>query len=191
MGRKSTNSAGLAGLVARGARRLMGGEDTPAGVRLTRRKVMERLDGLGEALAWAEAGEQERAAETLRRDGLDRKRILALGRGAGFAPRLAEFALGLADRLRAEVVFLSVLDAPRGKARNDAGQKLAVDQARPWLEQAQERGVAAQHLVRSGDPAAAVAEVCAEVGRVEIVLSEPQDGELVGTRAHRPVFTVS
>ena len=194
--KESTQRGALAGLVARGKRRLMGEPEAPAGVRVTRRSAMDRLDCMSEALAWAEAGEQGRAAEVMRRDAAGNRRVLVVSRGVHLAPRLAEYALGLAGRMGAEAVFLTVLAPARSRHRADQGLQ---DQARqdaeasvqPWLEQARERRVPALHLVRFGDPAAAAADACTELGRVEIVLSEPEEAASVGLRAHRPVFTVA
>jgi len=197
MPRKESKEGGsLAGLMARGARRLMGADPAPQGVRITRRSTRDRLDCMSEALAWAEAGEPDHAAAVLRRETQGRRRVLVVSRGVGLAPRLAEFSLGLAGRMGAEAVFLSVLASPRPRGRSDSDrQELtrrdAAAGAQPWLEQAAQRGVPAAHLVRFGDPAAMAAEVCAELGRVEIVLSEPEEANAVGLRAHRPVFTVA
>ncbi|MEW5774174.1 MAG: hypothetical protein AB1916_11700 [Thermodesulfobacteriota bacterium] len=197
MPRKASGKDGtLAGLVSRGARRLMGGPEPPQGVRVARRSARDRLDCMSEALAWAEAGEQGRASEVLRRESQGRRRVLVVSRGPGLAPRLAEFALGLAGRMGAEAVFLSALPPARSRSRADQGlqdqaRRDAAANARPWLDQAGVRGVPAAHLVRFGDPAAAAAEACTELGRVEIVLSEPEEAGAVGLRAHRPVFTVA
>lgn len=197
MPKKASKERGaLAGLVARGKRTLMGGPAAPQGVKVSRRSAMDRLDCMSEALAWAEAGEQTRAAEVLRRETAGRRRVLVVSRGPNLAPRLAEFALGLAGRMGAEAVFLTVLPAARSRSRVDQGRQDQAREAseanvRPWLDQARERGVPAEHLVRLGDPAAAAAEACTELGRVEIVLSEPEEAGAVGLRAHRPVFTVA
>ena len=193
MARKESTSRGaLAGLT----RRLMGGAGAPEGVRLARRSAMDRLDCMSEALAWAEAGEPGKAAEVMRREAAGSRRVLVVSRGAALAPRLAEYALGLAGRMGAEAVFLSVLAPARSRSRADQGRQeqsreAAEAAARPWLEQAAQRGVPCTHLVRFGDPAAAAAEACTELGRVEIVLSEPEEAGAVGLRAHRPVFTVA
>lgn len=197
MSRRDAGRPGaLAGLVARGARRLMGRDSPPRGVRVQRRPAGERLDCMSEALAWAEAGEQARAVEVMQRETLGHRRVLVVSRGVALAPRLAEFALGLAGRLGAAAVFLNVLPPARSRNRADQGRQeqarqAALANARSWLERAGEMGVPAAHLVRFGDPAAAAAEACAELGRVEIVLSEPEDAGAVGLRAHRPVFAVS
>ncbi len=197
MPKKASKERGaLAGLVARGKRTLMGGPAAPQGVKVSLRSAMDRLDCMSEALAWAEAGEQTRAAEVLRRENAGRRRVLVVSRGPNLASRLAEFALGLAGRMGAEAVFLTVLPVARSRSRADLGQQdqareAAAANVRPWLDQARERGVPAEHLVRLGDPAAAAAEACTELGRVEIVLSEPEEAGAVGLRAHRPVFTVA
>jgi hypothetical protein len=183
------------GALASLKRRLMG-EKAPDGVQVARCSAMDRLDCMSEALAWAEAGEQGKAAEVLRRDAAGNRRVLVVSRGPRLAPRLAEYALGLAGRMGAEAVFLTVLAPARSRNRADQGLQEqarhdADAEALPWLEQALERGVPALHLVRFGDPAAAAAEACTELGRVEIVLSEPEEAGAVGLRAHRPVFTVA
>ncbi len=180
------------------ARRIWAGISRPRGIEVrpggTRR---ERLDDYAEALALAEAGEQALAGGVIRRAGSGRKRILVLGHGSSFSPRLAEYALGLAQRLGYGLVFLNVGSAGSQAAGGQMDSYLresfarrAGEEARPWLLLATDRGLEAGHVVRFGDTPAEVEGLCRDLHRVELILSEPGEGARLEGRATSALFTV-
>ncbi|MBZ4648873.1 MAG: hypothetical protein JG760_1124 [Desulfomicrobiaceae bacterium] len=170
----------------------------PSGVRMRQRgRLRDVWEEFGEAFALAEAGEQLLAQEVLRRGSSQGRRILVLGHGADFFPVLAEYALGLAQRMDYEVVFCNVRDAGGGGGtaamRQHMEETFAAQAGRavqPWLERAAQMGVAARHVVRSGCVTAQVEAICHELGRVELVLSGPDESMCLEGHVSSPLFTV-
>ncbi|EPR43705.1 hypothetical protein dsx2_2132 [Desulfovibrio sp. X2] len=159
------------------------------GVSVSRRSALrEWLDDCSEALALAEAGEPELAGEVMRREGA--RKIVVLGTGSGFARPLGEYALGLAERLSCDLVFLSVGPADASARRRGAFTASAREAATAWIKAAAGRGLRADHEVRFGETAASVEAVCAALRRVEFVLGSAADGEGLGGRLTRPLFVV-
>jgi hypothetical protein len=162
--------------------------------------IQVRLDDYAEALSLAESGELLMAERVIARRGQGRKRIVVLGRGRRFPPRLAGYALHLAQRLGYGLVFLSVGPAGTSAAPGGAGMNgflresfvAAVSEAvRPHLLKALELGVEAGHMVHFGAPEEAVRAVSDGLHRVELILSDPGNAEGVGLSAPAAVFTVS
>lgn len=167
--------------------RLVGRE----GVSVSRRSALrEWLDDCSEALALAEAGERGMAGDVLRRDGAHK--IVVAGAGTTFSQHLGMHALGLAERLSCDLVFLSV-----GPTGCDAAPRLreafaaaATQAASAWIAAAAKQGLAATHEVRFGDLAATVEQLCAGLRRVEFVLGEAESAEAFTGRLSRPLFVV-
>ncbi len=179
------------------AKRLLAGFSRPAGIRVQHCSVQQRLDDYAEALALAEAGELVLAGGVLKRSGTGRKRILVLGHGAGFSDRLADYSLGLARRLGYGLVFLNVGEPgadPQPSAMasymREGFALRAGDAVRPWLLQAAAHGIEAGHVVRFGDAPTAVEAVCRDLHRVELILSDPEEGARLAGRAPSALFTV-
>ena len=180
-------------------RRWLDGLSRPQGLRLDRRgSLRTRMDDYAEALALAEAGELLLADRAVSCRGSGKKRIIVLGHGPGYAGRLAEYALHLAERLGYGLVFLNVGQAvPPGPASAQMQRHLrenfaarSAEAARPWLVEALNMGVEAGHLVWFGDPAQAVEEVCAQLHRVELILSGPGEVDDIRDKAPSAVFAV-
>ncbi len=162
-----------------------------SGVSVSRRSALrEWLDDCSEAVALAEAGEGGLAGEVLRRESA--RKIVVAGTGPGFSQALGEHALGLAERLSCDLVFLSIGPAACEAApkRREAFAAAARQAVSAWLSGAAGRGLAAAHEVRFGEPAAAVEQFCAGLRRVEFVLGEVGDGMGFGGRLNRPLFVV-
>jgi len=167
--------------------RLVGRE----GVSVSRRSALrEWLDDCSEALALAEANEQGLAGDVLRRESA--RKIVVLGTGPGFSKALGEHALGLAERLSCDLVFLSVgsSDVERAPRRRETFTAAADQAASAWLDAAKRRGLAATHEARFGEPVDVVEQLCATLRRVEFVLGEAGDTEGFKGRLSRPLFVV-
>ncbi len=180
------------------ARRIWAGLSRPNGIRVRKGPGgRDRFADYAEALALAEAGEQALAGGVIRRGGSGRKRILIVGRGHSFSPRLAEYALGLAQRLEYGLVFLNVGDpgaaasTPQMNAYlRDGFVRRSGEEVRPWLLLATGRGLEAGHVVRFGDTAREVEGLCRDLHRVELILSDPGEGAKLEGRAPSALFTV-
>ncbi len=156
-------------------------------------RMEERLADYAEALALAEAGEQLLAGAVIRRGEAQVRRILVLGHGCGLSSRLAGYALSLAGRMGSGLLFLHVGDASHDAYRRAAFERQARAGALEWVEAARARGMAALHEVRfspAGRPDHAVEEAARAHGRVELILSEPEESELMRGRTGLALFTV-
>ncbi|MEG6505158.1 hypothetical protein [Nitratidesulfovibrio sp. 1201_IL3209] len=156
-------------------------------------RVEECLADYAEALALAEAGEQLLAGAVIRRGEAQVRRILVLGHGCGLSSRLAGYALSLAGRMGSGLLFLHVGDAAHDAYRRAAFERQARAGALEWVEAARARGMAALHEVRfapAGRPDHAVEEAARAHGRVELILSEPEESELMRGRTGLALFTV-
>ncbi len=180
-------------------RRWLNGLSRPQGVRLDRRgSLRARIDDYSEALALAEAGELLLADTAVSIRNAGKKRIIVLGHGPDYLGRLAEYALHLAQRLGYGLVFLNVGETtPPSQASAEMQRHLrenfaakSAEAARPWLVEALNMGVEAGHLVWFGDPAKAVEEVCAQLHRVELILSGPSEVDDIRDKAPSAVFAV-
>lgn len=163
----------------------------PEGVRCGRLNALEeRLADYAEAIALAEAGELLLAGSVIRRQGQGRKQLLAMGHGMGFSARLAEYAISLAGRMDAAVTFLSVAPKDLAPDARAVFERQAALSARYWLEAARACGVPAGHEVRFDGIRDAIANVARDTGRVELVLSEPEEGAQLQGRMGLALFTV-
>jgi len=162
-----------------------------------RGQLRDIWEDFGEAFALAEAGEQLLAREVLRRGSSQGRRILVLGHGASFPSVLVEYALGLAQRMDYEVVFCNVWETGRAAGTvamrqymEEAFAAQAAQAVQPWLDRAAQIGVVARHLVRCGCVTAQVESICHELGRVELVLSGPDESLCLEGHVSFPLFTV-
>lgn len=180
-------------------RRWLDGLTRPEGLRIRRRPSLRtRMDDYAQALALAEAGELLLAEQAVSCRNAGKKRIIVLGHGEEYPARLAEYALHLAQRLGYGLVFLNVGEtAPPPQTTPQMRRHLrehfafkATEAARPWLLAALRMGVEAGHLVWFGDPARAVEEVCAQLHRVELILSGPGEVDDIRDKAPSAVFAV-
>jgi hypothetical protein len=149
-----------------------------------------RLDDYAEALALAEAGEQILASDLMQHNRLGRRRILVIGHGCVFSQRLGEYALSVAERMNSDLLFLSVgLPNPHPGWRESFAH-LASSSAVQWQEAAARIGLNMFHEVRFGSVDAAVNELVRDNGRIEFILSEPEEGEQVRGHTGLALFTV-
>lgn len=165
--------------------------DVPDGVRTGHvNGLEERLADYAEAIALAEAGEMLLAGAVMRREGQGRKRLLVVGHGTGFSARLAGYAISLADRMGAALTFLSVGPVEADEGTRAAYGAQAASSARYWLEGAKACGVPAGHEVCFAEIGDAIQHMTHVLGRVEMVLSEPEEGLRLKGRMPLALFTV-
>lgn len=166
-------------------------EASAAGIQCSSAQTLQdRLADYGEALALAEAGEQLLAGAIIRREGAGKKRLLAVGHHYGFSARLAYYAISLASRMDAAVTFLNVSPADAPASETAAFHTQATLSASYWLQAASARGVSADHVVALGTLRLALEQVARQAGRVELVLSEPEESALLAGHMGLALFTV-
>lgn len=154
------------------------------------RSVQDRLADYGEAVALAEAGEQMLAADLVTPSATGRRRILVIGHGCSFSPRLREYALSVAERMGSDLLLLSIgMRGADQKWRNSFTQ-MSAQAASSWTESATRMNLHVAHEVRFGGIEEAVGELVRACGRIEFILSEPEEGEQVVGQTGLALFTV-
>ncbi len=126
-----------------------------------------------------------------------RPTILVAGKGAGFAPGTLDYALGLADRLGADLLAVSVNtyhDYDEGGEATGRALRFASAAAQSVEAQrgtAKERGLRVRHLCRDGKVSDVVSDLFHKEKNVSFVLVE-QDipAKAVASLLPVPVFTV-
>lgn len=152
--------------------------------------MQDRLADYAEAMALAEAGEQLLAADLMEQKRIGRRRILVIGHGCAFSERLGQYALGVAERMGSDLLFLSVGMANANPDWRSSFAHLATRAAAAWQEAAARHGVNMLHEIRFGSVDAAVSELVRDNGRIEFILSEPEEGELVHGQTGLALFTI-
>lgn len=152
--------------------------------------IQDRLADYSEALALAEAGEQIMASELMQHTRLGRRRILVIGHGCTFSQRLGEYALSVAERMDSDLLFLSVGQGSPNPGWRESFVHLTARAASSWHEAAARVGLNMFHEVRFGSVDAAVNELVRNNGRIEFILSEPEEGEQVRGHTGLALFTV-
>lgn len=164
------------------------GTATPALRRAS--SVQTRLEDYAEALALAEAGEQILASELMQHTRLGRRRILVIGHGCTFSQRLGEYALSVAERMDSDLLFLSVGQGGSTATWRESFAHLAARAASTWQEAVARIGLNMFHEVRFGSVDAAVNELVRNNGRIEFILSEPEESDLIHGHTGLALFTV-
>ena len=162
--------------------------------------IARRLERYGEAAALAQAGLQDVAQEIIRHEIQERPKILVVGREDGFSRPLVEYAVGLAKRMKYEIVALN--------CANIATEVL--EKRSPYLEEllkefnsraenavellasrAAEEGVPLRHVVKSGALSSCIRELEKQVSRLSFVLTESESTQKGGLETSIPVFCIN
>ena len=162
--------------------------------------VARRLERYAEAAALAQAGLQDAAQEIIRQEIQERPKILVVGSEDGFSRPLVDYSVGLAKRMKYEIVALNC--APRtteaSEKHNPYGEELRKEfEARAaravelLASRAAEEGVPLRHVVKSGGLSNCVRELEKEVSRLNLVLTESAPTRELGLETSIPVFCVS
>jgi len=165
--------------------------------------LREALEDLGQAESFAEAGLQDQALEIIQSPG-ERRKIVSVSTDAEFPPALMRQALSLAERLKSEVVALSIGQLPAEAGGADGGDATAHRQAarelfasraeasaRQYGQTASALGVPFRHVVRFGKPGEVIERICAELRRVEFVLATRAQKERERFSVSMPLFEVT
>jgi|GEM_PF-665347 len=167
------------------------------------RGVREAIEACTQAVALAEAGlSPESPCIDARNEASGARHVLVLGGEEGFSHEVMDYAVGFAARMGYRVAALSVFNVPLAASVNDRFyadmvlefEKTAREAGDEFAARARERGVALVHHIRLGDPDGAVKEVCAEMGCVDFIISEPSldEGTVAGeTGPVIPVYAMA
>lgn len=154
------------------------------------RTVQDRMADYSEAVALAEAGELMLAADVFRHTGTGRRRILVIGHGCSFSERLGQYAIGVAERMGSDLLLLSVGMPKQDPVWRRSFSQLAARAAEAWKEAAARHNLNVDHEVRFGTIDEAVSALVRSCGRIEFILSEPEEGEQVLGQTGLALFTV-
>jgi hypothetical protein len=172
------------------------------------RKMKEKILALSgkieqqqQAIAFAEAGEQEYAQELLQEQKVEEKRpgkLLVVGRNGAFSRDIMNYALEMAERMSYEMVALSaaplnggtfkLLTSSRKEELCRNFQDVAEQNVKPFQEEAAKRGLRLEHFVKFSETDEALEEIRKEAGQIQFVVSE-NVGEEVAARAENEKIT--
>ena len=183
--------------------RLFRKKSGPKRVNISGRKrlgVARRLEKYGEAAALAQAGLQDVAQEIIRREIRERPKILVVGNEAGFSRPLVDYAVGLAKRMKYEIVAVNCADiateAPEKHSpyREELLKEFKARAAKAvelLASRAAEEGVPLRHVVKSGGLSSCIRELEKEVSRLSFVLTESKSTQKGGLETSIPVFCIN
>ena len=172
-------------------------------VNISGRKRMglaRRLERYGEAAALAQAGLQDVAQEIIRREIQERPKILVVGSEDGFSRPLVDYAVGLAKRMKYEIVALNCADIatealekfnPYREELLEEFNSRAAKAVELLAARAAEEGVPLRHVVKSGGLSSCVRELEKEVSRLNFVLTESEPTGDLGLETSIPVFCIN
>ena len=165
-----------------------------------RLNLARRLEKYGEAAALAEAGLQDVAQEIIRREIRERPKILVVGSKYGFSRPLVDYAVGLAKRMKYEIVALNCADiateAPEKHSpyREELLKEFNARAAKAvelLASRAAEEGVPLRHVVKSGALSSCIHELEKQVSRLSFVLTESESTQKGGLETSIPVFCIN
>jgi hypothetical protein len=155
----------------------------PAGPPVAVRKrgtLREDYESTMAAITFAEAGAHEQAIQAIDRISEPRKIVVATSEET-FASQLIDYSLQLAKRLGHEIVALSIFaEKEENKAAGGrAGQAPrrfrlhAADSAARFREEALQRGIAFQHMIRTGAARQVLEHLPGEIRRIDLIVTGP------------------
>ena len=162
--------------------------------------LARRLERYGEAAALAQAGLQDVAQEIIRREIQERPRILVVGSEDGFSRPLVDYAIGLAKRMKYDIVALNCANIATEAAEKHSPYReelleefkaRAAKAVEPLASRAAEEGVPLRHVVKSGGLSTCIRELEKEVSRLSFVLTESEPTRELGLDTSIPVFCIN
>ena len=162
------------------------------------KSLRERIEGLTEAITFAEAGLQEEAQRLIRAELAERHKVLVVGHEDTFSKPLQAYAVGFAERMGYEIVALNVTSVQTESPGQESDQDMLCEQFRSRCEEkigafrqpCRESGIGFTHLVKFGEVAQCIRDSCQALRRVEFVLAEREScpkEEIVGI----PIYCVT
>jgi len=165
-----------------------------------RLNLARRLEKYGEAAALAESGLQDVAQEIILREIRERPKILVVGSEDGFSRPLVDYAVGLAKRMKYEIVALNCADiateAPEQHSpyREELLKEFNARAAKAvevLASRAAEEGVPLRHVVKSGALSSCIRELEKQFSRLSFVLTESESTQKGGLETSIPVFCIN
>ena len=160
----------------------------------------ESYDTQMEAMALAEAGAHDLAQKAIVRDGMERPKILVVGREDIFTECVIDYAISLADRLGYDIIAMNVSTVMGHSGRflspfkmhlREEFEMRANEAVEVLREKAVAKGIHCEHVVRFSTLNKAVEELHHEIRRIEFVITEPEiQPDHPGIEVSIPVFSM-
>lgn len=145
--------------------------------------LAEIISRYSEAVTFAEAGQQDYAQELIRREDMERSKILVVGHKNTFSKPLIDYSVGMAERMSYEIIALNcspvtnsapkLLSHLKEKIREDF-ESDARNGFEPLYKKAAEKGIRCTHIIKFGDLNDCIMAIHKEIRRIEFVLTEPE-----------------
>jgi K+-sensing histidine kinase KdpD len=156
-------------------------------------KIMKALEKIATAVAFAEAGEWNSALDIMHAEKTSKKILIAY-EGEPDNRRIIEYAIGIAERVKCDMLFSYV--ATKKKAENLTQDY--IEMVNKTFNEAFEREVEAlqmngkninfQHVVVSSEFYEAVNSICREVKKIEFVILGCSERNAARLRLNVPYF---
>jgi hypothetical protein len=111
--------------------------------------------------------------DSLKQAGRNKRRILVVGGNGGFGDNIVQHCVALAQRLKYDLVGVSVDMKFEGKIF----QRRATESANVLIAEALRNGIHCEHIVRTGDLMSGVEDVVRAVKRIELVVVDSRENE--------------
>lgn len=142
--------------------------------------MIEQHDRTEEAIVFAQAGEQTVAREILKEAKQVKKKILVVGGEEGFSEKVIDYAVGMAGRMKYEIVALNVIPVGKQffrflneKKMTEEFQEKPEKGAMAFRKASEEHNIAFRHMVKFGGFDRVVKDIHREIHRISFVLTEP------------------
>ncbi len=170
-------------------------------------RLSKKMDRVQEAIAFAEAGEQESARKLFQEEMTEEHpgRLLVIGRESAFSRRVIDYSLEMAQRMSYEILALNTtpLSSETFKMFSSSHKQLCQDfralaeeNVREFRKEAERLGVPFAHAIKFSERDQALAEITHEFKDIEFVVSDAEQEGLVnrteeGERPAQPVYVYS
>lgn len=170
-------------------------------------RLTGKMDRYQEAVAFAEAGNQEHARQVFHKEEIAEGagKLLVMGRESNFSGEIIDYALEMAQRMSYEIVALNtaplscdtfkIFPSSQKKLCQDF-QMLSEENAREFKERASRIGVPFVHVVKFNETDSALDDMKKEYNDIEFVISEAEEERAVnrveeGERVRKEIFVYS
>jgi hypothetical protein len=170
-------------------------------------RLTGKMDQYQEAIAFAEAGDQEHARRLLHKEEVAERssKLLVMGRESSFSREVIDYALEMAERMSYEIVALNTapLSCDTFKIFPSSQKKLCHDfktlseeNVEEFKSRASRIGIPFVHVIKFSETDNALDEMKREYHDIEFVISEAEEEQVVnrveeGERARKEIFVYS
>ncbi|MBU1247675.1 MAG: hypothetical protein KKB70_03170 [Proteobacteria bacterium] len=153
--------------------------------------MIKKLERMGAAIAFAEAGQFDTAREILaeveKKHSGGRRKIVLVANDAPIKTGLVEYALSLASRIQSDTIFLNIFS---GKQTSAGMNKCSTAFNKLWKKCSENDALEGRHgyFALRGDAPRLITDVCHRLGHVEMVIIQKQRNVSCDYKLPVPVF---